>query len=144
MPNARTAIGNYDLLVLTERTSLSGTVPWHNSASEALRWFRHAHSNGANGEGAETILYATWVEITSGPDYENPWNDPEGHIPWRERLPLEFVRWMEISDFVNAHLPEGAAPMVRGEEVNTATTYGYDRVTMMQETKTTLCQVAKA
>ena len=40
--------------------------------------------------------------------------------------------------------PEGAAPVVRGEAVNTATTYGYDIVTMMQETKTTLCQVAKA
>ena len=38
----------------------------------------------------------------------------------------------------------GAAPIVRGEAVNTATTYGYDRVTMMQETKTTLCNVAKA
>jgi formate dehydrogenase major subunit len=42
-----------------------------------------------------------------------------------------------------ALLPEGAAPIVRGEAVNTATTYGYDRVTMMQESKTTLCQVAK-
>ena len=30
---------------------------------------------------------------------------------------------------------------MRGEAVNTATTYGYDIVTMMQETKTTLCQV---
>jgi formate dehydrogenase major subunit len=40
--------------------------------------------------------------------------------------------------------PEGAAPVVRGEAVNTATTYGYDRVTMMQETKTTLCQVSRA
>ena len=39
--------------------------------------------------------------------------------------------------------PEGAHPIVRGEAVNTATTYGYDSVTMMQETKTTLCQVAK-
>ena len=39
--------------------------------------------------------------------------------------------------------PEGSAPIVRGEAVNTATTYGYDSVTMMQETKTTLCQVAK-
>ena len=38
---------------------------------------------------------------------------------------------------------EGAAPIVRGEAVNTATTYGYDRITLMQETKTTLCQVAK-
>ena len=39
--------------------------------------------------------------------------------------------------------PEGAAPIIRGEAVNTATTYGYDIVTMMQETKTTLCQVVK-
>ena len=39
------------------------------------------------------------------------------------------------------YYPEGAAPIVRGEAVNTATTYGYDIVTMMQETKTTLCQV---
>ena len=38
---------------------------------------------------------------------------------------------------------EGAHPIVRGEAVNTATTYGYDAVTMMQETKTTLCQVAR-
>ena len=40
--------------------------------------------------------------------------------------------------------PEGAAPVVRGEAVNTATTYGYDSVTMMQETKTTICQIEKA
>ena len=37
-----------------------------------------------------------------------------------------------------------SAPIVRGEAVNTATTYGYDRVTMMQETKTTLCQISNA
>jgi formate dehydrogenase major subunit len=42
------------------------------------------------------------------------------------------------------YYPEGAAPVVRGEAVNTATTYGYDIVTTMQETKTTLCQVSKA
>ena len=40
--------------------------------------------------------------------------------------------------------PEGAHPIVRGEAANTATTYGYDPVTMMQETKTTLCQVERA
>ena len=33
---------------------------------------------------------------------------------------------------------------VRGEAVNTATTYGYDSVTMMQETKTTLCNIERA
>ena len=46
-------------------------------------------------------------------------------------------------DLLN-YYPEGAAPIVRGEAVNTAMTYGYDIVTMMQETKTTLCQVARA
>jgi formate dehydrogenase major subunit len=41
------------------------------------------------------------------------------------------------------YYPEGAHPYVRGEAVNTATTYGYDSVTMMQETKTTICQIVK-
>jgi formate dehydrogenase major subunit len=34
--------------------------------------------------------------------------------------------------------PAGADPYVLGESANTATTYGYDSVTQMQETKTTL------
>jgi len=34
--------------------------------------------------------------------------------------------------------------VVRGEAVNTATTYGYDSVTMMQETKMTICDVQRA
>ena len=42
------------------------------------------------------------------------------------------------------YYPEGAHPVVRGEAVNTATTYGYDSVTMMQETKTTVCQIERA
>ena len=51
--------------------------------------------------------------------------------------------WWQGEDML-PYYPDGAAPIVRGEAVNTATTYGYDRVTMMQETKTTLCQVARA
>jgi formate dehydrogenase major subunit len=58
-------------------------------------------------------------------------------------IPFHFSGWWQGQDML-AQYPEGAAPIVRGEAVNTATTYGYDRVTMMQETKTTLCQVAKA
>jgi formate dehydrogenase major subunit len=42
------------------------------------------------------------------------------------------------------YYPEGAHPVVRGESVNAATTYGYDSVTMMQETKTTVCQIERA
>jgi formate dehydrogenase major subunit len=58
-------------------------------------------------------------------------------------IPFHFSGWWQGEDML-PYYPEGAAPIVRGEAVNTATTYGYDRVTMMQETKTTLCQVAKA
>ena len=58
-------------------------------------------------------------------------------------IPFHFSGWWQGEDMLG-YYPEGAAPIVRGEAVNTATTYGYDRVTMMQETKTTLCQVAKA
>jgi len=58
-------------------------------------------------------------------------------------LPFHFAGWWMGRDLLDKY-PEGAAPIVRGEAVNTATTYGYDIITMMQETKTTLCQVAKA
>jgi formate dehydrogenase major subunit len=40
--------------------------------------------------------------------------------------------------------PAGTAPIVRGEATNTAQTYGYDIVTMMQEVKTTVCQIERA
>jgi len=50
-------------------------------------------------------------------------------------------RWQGVD--LKPYYPEGAAPVVRGEAINTATTYGYDSVTMMQETKTTLCQIEK-
>jgi formate dehydrogenase major subunit len=58
-------------------------------------------------------------------------------------MPFHFAgHWMG-RDLLDKY-PQGAAPIVRGEAVNTATTYGYDSVTMMQETKTTLCRIAKA
>jgi formate dehydrogenase major subunit len=58
-------------------------------------------------------------------------------------LPFHFSgRWGGID--LAPYYPQGAKPMVRGEAVNTATTYGYDSVTMMQETKTTVCQIEKA
>jgi len=40
--------------------------------------------------------------------------------------------------------PQGADPIVLGEAANTATTYGYDPITLMQETKTTLCRITAA
>ncbi len=43
-----------------------------------------------------------------------------------------------------AKYPKGADPYVLGEAANTAMTYGYDSVTQMQETKTSLCQIKSA
>jgi len=58
-------------------------------------------------------------------------------------LPFHFAgRWGGVD--LAPYYPTGAVPVVRGESVNTATTYGYDSVTMMQETKTTLCQIERA
>jgi formate dehydrogenase major subunit len=58
-------------------------------------------------------------------------------------LPFHFSgRWQ--GEDMKAHYPQGAAPIVRGEAVNTATTYGYDIITMMQETKSTICNVERA
>lgn len=57
-------------------------------------------------------------------------------------MPFHFAgRWQGVD--MLPYYPSGAAPVVRGEAVNTATTYGYDSVTMMQETKTTICNVEK-
>ena len=57
--------------------------------------------------------------------------------------PFHFGGWFQGEDLL-AKYPEGTAPIVRGESCNTATTYGYDSVTQMQETKTTLCQIKAA
>jgi formate dehydrogenase major subunit len=57
-------------------------------------------------------------------------------------VPFHFAGWWQGND-LRKYYPEGAAPVVQGEAVNTATTYGYDQVTMMQETKTTMCQIEK-
>ncbi len=57
-------------------------------------------------------------------------------------MPFHFSGWWQGKDMKEFY-PDGAAPIVRGDAVNTATTYGYDSVTMMQETKTTVCQIEK-
>lgn len=57
-------------------------------------------------------------------------------------MPFHFGGWWMGEDLID-HYPEGAAPIVRGEAVNTGWTYGYDAVTMMQETKVSLCRLAR-
>ncbi|SDY49202.1 molybdopterin-dependent oxidoreductase [Citreimonas salinaria] len=58
-------------------------------------------------------------------------------------LPFHFAGfWM--GENLTDRYPEGTAPYVVGEAVNTVQTYGYDVVTQMQETKCTLCRIERA
>jgi formate dehydrogenase major subunit len=58
-------------------------------------------------------------------------------------MPFHFAGWFQGQDRRHKY-PVGADPYVLGEASNTAQTYGYDSVTQMQETKTTLCRIVPA
>ncbi|NCO21713.1 MAG: formate dehydrogenase subunit alpha, partial [Rhodobacterales bacterium] len=55
-------------------------------------------------------------------------------------MPFHFGGHLEGVDLRDKY-PAGADPYVLGESTNTAQTYGYDSVTQMQETKSTLCKI---
>jgi len=58
-------------------------------------------------------------------------------------MPFHFAGWYQGEDR-RGQYPKGTDPIVLGESVNTVTSYGYDPVTNMQETKCTLCQIEAA
>jgi formate dehydrogenase major subunit len=58
-------------------------------------------------------------------------------------MPFHFGGWWQGEDRRRFY-PPGADPIVLGESANTVTTYGYDPVTFMQETKVTLVQIRSA
>ena len=58
-------------------------------------------------------------------------------------MPFHYAGWWMGKD-ISDRYPPGTVPYVTGESANTATTYGYDAVTAMQETKTTICRIEAA
>jgi formate dehydrogenase major subunit len=58
-------------------------------------------------------------------------------------MPFHFGGWYGGVDR-RQYYPQGTDPIVLGESVNWVTTYGFDPVTNMQETKVTLCQIQAA
>jgi formate dehydrogenase major subunit len=58
-------------------------------------------------------------------------------------MPFHFGGHFQGQDLRQKY-PAGTDPYVLGESTNTAQTYGYDSVTQMQETKTTLCRIEAA
>jgi formate dehydrogenase major subunit len=103
--------------------------------------FIEINAKDANDRGVKDGEYV-WVQSPTGARISVKALVTDRVGPGTTFIPFHFAGWWEGKDLLEFY-PEGAAPLVRGEAVNTATTYGYDAVTMMQETKTTLCQVAK-
>ena len=58
-------------------------------------------------------------------------------------MPFHFGGHFQGED-LRSKYPQGSDPYVLGEASNTAQSYGYDSVTLMQETKATLCRIEKA
>ncbi|HSV18085.1 MAG TPA: formate dehydrogenase subunit alpha [Casimicrobiaceae bacterium] len=104
--------------------------------------FVEINPHDANDRGVRDGEYV-WVQTPTGAQIKVKAQVTERVAKGTTFVPFHFAGWWEGKDML-PYYPQGAAPIVRGEAVNTATTYGYDSVTMMQETKTTLCQVAKA
>lgn len=110
--DARLGMAKYDTLVLTERVPIRSAIMWEETEKYALMWFEHAWKTGRGGRGAETIFYASWVGIGSGPGNTDPYDMPdEGQIPFRERLDLEMRAWQDVADLINAKRPEGSPRM---------------------------------
>jgi formate dehydrogenase major subunit len=103
--------------------------------------FVEINPKDANDRGVKDGEYV-WVKTPTGAQLRVKAQVTERVAPGTTFIPFHFSGWWMGKDMLE-YYPEGAAPLVRAEAVNTATTYGYDSVTMMQETKTTLCQVEK-
>ena len=114
--------------------------PWLAELQQEM--FVEINPKDANDRGVRNNEYV-WVESPTKARLKVKTLVTERVGPGTVFLPFHFAGWWQGED-MKQYYPEGAAPIVRGEAVNTATTYGYDIVTMMQETKTTLCQVSKA
>ncbi|MFZ5556949.1 MAG: molybdopterin-dependent oxidoreductase [Pseudomonadota bacterium] len=114
--------------------------PWLAELQQDM--FIEVNPRDANNAGVRNGEYV-WVESPTKARLKVKALVTERVGPGTTFLPFHFAGWWMGQDLLDRY-PQGAAPIVRGEAVNTATTYGYDAVTMMQETKTTLCRISKA
>ncbi|WP_151636130.1 formate dehydrogenase subunit alpha [Noviherbaspirillum aerium] len=113
--------------------------PWLAELQQAM--FVEISPQDAMQIGVQTKEFV-WVETPSGARLKvhamvTP-RVPQGTV-W---MPYHFGGWWMGED-LRKNYPDGAAPIVLGEAANTGWTYGYDAVTMMQETKVSLCRVVR-
>jgi formate dehydrogenase major subunit len=97
---------------------------------------------------ARNIRDGAWV-LVQGPEMpRDKWTRMKALVTERvgrgvSWMPFHFAGWFMQEDQRRKY-PTGTDPIVLGESVNAVTTYGYDPVTFMQETKVTLCQIRAA
>jgi formate dehydrogenase major subunit len=97
---------------------------------------------------ARNIRDGAWV-LVQGPEMpRDKWTRMKALVTERVGrgvawMPFHFAGWFMQEDQRRKY-PTGTDPIVLGESVNAVTTYGYDPVTFMQETKVTLCQIRAA
>ncbi len=107
-PSSRHDIGQWELLIITER------VPLHYEGGNNASWYiegiaeqrqhlslfvNNAWTRGNNGRGAPTLLWTTWTNI----------NHADG--PWRQMLDTLEDEWEKMQDHSNANRPQGAPPV---------------------------------
>ncbi len=114
--------------------------PWLAELQQEM--FAEINPKDANDQGVRNDEYV-WVETPTKARIKVKAQITERVAPGVMFMPYHFGGWWQGKDLLEKY-PQGAAPFVRGEAVNTATTYGYDSVTMMQETKVTLCRFTRA
>jgi formate dehydrogenase major subunit len=141
------AVKSYPLILTSGRlTEYEGggdetrSNPWLAELQQEM--FVEINPKDANDRGVKNNEYV-WVQSPTKARIKVKTLVTERVAPGTVFCPFHFAGHFEGRDLL-AQYPKDAEPIVRGEAVNTATTYGYDIVTMMQETKTTLCQVVKA
>ncbi|HEV7801082.1 MAG TPA: formate dehydrogenase subunit alpha, partial [Burkholderiales bacterium] len=143
----RNAVQQYPLIMTSGRLveyegggDETRSNPWLAELQQEM--FVEINPKDANDRGVRDNEYV-WVETPAKAKLKVKTQVTERVAAGTVFLPFHFAGWWQGQDLLS-YYPEGAAPIVRGEAVNTAMTYGYDIVPMMQETKTTLCQVQKA
>ncbi|HCY63115.1 MAG TPA: formate dehydrogenase [Oxalobacteraceae bacterium] len=114
--------------------------PWLAELQQNM--FVEINPHDAAQVGAATGKYI-WVETPTGARLKMMAMVTERVPPGIVWMPFHFGGWWMGEDLLE-HYPKGAEPIVRGEAVNTGWTYGYDVVTMMQETKASICRLARA
>lgn len=96
-----------DVLVMTERVPLAGTIEWHDSAKYAREWADLAAKTNPD---VRPYIYETWHSLDSGTGVEVPY-DPDSHLPWRQRLDRDLALWKSIADDANKGRPAEYLPI---------------------------------